>query len=110
MMINEEKIQVLRKNWQLASKRLNFKLVSPYNVNSDGYEMEFFAFLPEYGSSNGMVLGLTSAPEFNTDSELIKWAKESECSYSFLNVDDYSAYNEAIFLEALQDWNLAKSQ
>ena len=103
-----QKIETVRKNWQLASEKLKFKLISPYKVNLGNGEKQFFAYLPDYGSSNGMVLGLTSAPEFNTDSELIKWAKQNECFYSFLNVDNYYTYDEDVFLEALQDWSLSK--
>lgn len=103
-MISKEKVEIARSNWNRASLKLFFKLITPYFADIDGDSYEIFAFLPEYGSINGAIICLTSAPLFETDNVIIRWAKRVEVFYSFVNVEDFQIYNEDYFREMLTDW------
>ncbi len=103
-MISQEQIELARLNWQNASMNLRFEIITPYFIEINGIEREVFAYLPEYGSPLGTILYLTHSPYFNTDFEIIHWAKENGLYYSFLNVDVFQKYEENCFTEILDDW------
>jgi hypothetical protein len=103
-MITIEQIERARENWIKASLSLRFRLVTPYFVDVNGIKKEVFAFLPEYGSSNGVIICLTSAPDFETDRDIINWAKENKFFYSFINIESCQKYDEDYFRDALEDW------
>lgn len=103
-MITDEQIEVARTNWLKASLNLFFKFETPFFVEINGNKREMFAFLPKYGSPNGTIICLTSSPQFETDQEIIQWAKENSFYYSFLNIEDFQKYDENYFKELLEDW------
>jgi len=51
-----------------------------------------------------MVIGATTPPEFNTDLELIEFAKQKRFFFTFINPAGFATYDESIFKEALTDW------
>jgi hypothetical protein len=53
---------IARENLIKASNDVGFKIVTPYFYKSDNYNIELFAFLPEYGSINGLIIDLISPP------------------------------------------------
>jgi hypothetical protein len=103
-MITEDQIKIARETWIKASNDLDFKIITPYSLMVDGRKQEVFAFLPEYGSHNGTFVFLMSAPEYNTDNYLAKWAKRRRILSSFINVDVFLNYNKKHFIEILKDW------
>lgn len=65
-MINVKQVEIARGNWLKASEELKFKIVTPYLLEINGITKTAFAYLPEYGSPNGVILGLTAAPDYET--------------------------------------------
>uniref|UniRef100_UPI00404A1541 hypothetical protein n=1 Tax=Flavobacterium sp. TaxID=239 RepID=UPI00404A1541 len=104
MILNKKQIQNIRGNWIKASVHFKFKIISPYAISQDDGIKEVFAFLPEYGSSNGMIVELIFPPEYHIDKALINWSKQNEKFYSFINIENFLEYDEIYFKEALEDW------
>lgn len=104
MSISSQTRKRIEDNWFLASKRLDFEVVCPFKLTFKGKEKVVFAFLPAYGSENGVIVDLITPPEFQTDPEIIEWAQEQGCYYSFLNVESLVNYDEDYFIRTLQDW------
>jgi hypothetical protein len=103
-MMTKQQIDVARNNWTKASMSLGFKLTSPYFIEFNGSKREVFAFLPEFGSPNGIIVNLTSPPEYETDIEIIEWARENKVFYSFISVESCLKYREDYFRDTLDDW------
>src|SRR5690606_29178371 len=99
-MIDEKLKEKARNSWIKASEELKFKIVTPFNTLIEDKETSLFAYLPQYGSPKGMIVELTEEPEFLTNSEVIKWAKQNEHFYSFINIDSYLNFDK-IFLQVL---------
>ena len=97
----QEQIDLARKAWLQASEILNFKIVTPYFLNLNGKEKEVFAFLPEYGSPSGMIIGRYSQHE---DKFIRNWTMKQGCYSSFINLESHLVYNEDIFKDVLEDW------
>lgn len=104
-MITNNNAEIARKNWLRASKDLGFEIKTPHSIKVNDVEMQIFAFLPQLGSPNGMLLGLTSPPEFKTDPELVKLAEKLGMFYSFVNVESVLNYDEKFFEDAIRDWS-----
>jgi len=103
-MITEQETEKARVNWLKASNKLKFKIFTPYSFYFKGIKKEVFAFLPNYGSSNGIIVELTSSPEYEIDKEIIEWAKANNCCYSFVNIENCLYYSEFFFKETIEDW------
>jgi hypothetical protein len=103
-MISMKQVKIARVNWIKASVDLNFKIVTPYQILVNGRKDDAFAFLPGYGSPNGTLVNLVSAPEFKVDVDIVKLAKELNCHYSFINIESCLEYNKYFFQETLEDW------
>jgi hypothetical protein len=104
MILNKKQIQNVQENWIKASLHFKFKIISPYTIFQDDEIKEVFAFLPEYGSSNGMIVELIFPPEYHIDKALIEWSKQTKTIYSFINIENFLVYNEIYFREVLEDW------
>ncbi len=105
-----QKREAVEKNWIVASQNLQFEMIIPYKFNFKSKEKKAFAFLPNYGSENGMIVNLITPPQFQTDSEIIEWAKENNYFYSFLNIESYLEYDEDVITETLEDWGNFKNK
>jgi|SRR5690606_22244507 len=103
-MIDEKLKEKARNSWIKASEELKFKIVTPFNTLIEDKETSLFAYLPQYGSPKGMIVELTEEPEFLTNSEVIKWAKQNEHFYSFINIDSYLNFDKDFFAGTLDDW------
>lgn len=90
--------------WRIASSHLGIKIVSPYTIELDRKSADCIAFLPDFGSSQGMVIGITLKPDFRTDPVLIECAKGRELFYSFINAETYAKYEDTRFKDTLADW------
>ena len=104
-MITKDFVFRARKIWLEASVDLNFELVTPYSVEIDGNIKDLFAYLPQYGSPNGMIGALTTYPDYKIDESIVKFAKEHDFFYSFVEVTDFFEYNRNNFIELLNDWS-----
>ncbi len=97
----------VRSYWLLASKNLNFEIVTPFTVTINNKKREVFAYLPKYGSKNGMIIELIGPPEYATDKEVIIWARQKGYFSSFMNIEDFKVYNESNYIDALRDWTIS---
>jgi hypothetical protein len=91
--------------WLTAAVALSIRVESPYLLKSaDGSEVPCAAYLPDFGGSNGMVIGCIDRPDYKTDRGLQSAAKSRGFYCSFINSEVYEHYNEEVFKEALLDW------
>jgi hypothetical protein len=92
------------KAWQDAADRLGIAVVAPFTISGPKHSIVCIAFLPDFGSKNGMVIGHADSPAFEMDPLLAECARSLEMYYSFVNLDQYSTFNAGVFKEALADW------
>ena len=97
----QKEIDLVRKSWIKASEILNFKIITPHFLDINGTKREVFAFLPEYGSPNGMIIGLSYQYE---DEDLRNWCIQHCLFCSFIYIESHLIYDEIIFKDALEDW------
>lgn len=107
-MISKKRIETAIDNFLKASREMGFRIHSPFIFHNNGTERTALAFLPEYGS-HGVIVGLTSAPYFETDKDIIERAKRNQCYYSFINIENLMNYNDVFFRELLADWTVNQS-
>jgi hypothetical protein len=101
----EAKMRMVCDAWRVAAGALSFRIEAPYAIRTpSGKEVPCVGFLPDFGSRNGMVIGLTSGPAYEIDKELKLAAESQKVFYTFINGKAYDRYNEEIFKEALVDW------
>lgn len=91
-------------NLRRAANELGIRAVVPFVLSASGKQVNRVAFLPDFGSPSGMVIGLTIAPDFETDPELVRLAQGEDLFYSFVNPESYLVYNRDDFINALRDW------
>ncbi|MBQ6831004.1 MAG: hypothetical protein IJO28_00055 [Oscillospiraceae bacterium] len=101
-MLVDDQIKNIRHNFILASEEFGFEFVSPFNLTD---EIEVFGYISNYGSKHGVVICLTTPPDFLIDHKVIEWCKEKDCFYSFLNIELLTGeYKPSYFREMLRDW------
>lgn len=101
-MLADNQIKMARRNFILASEEFGFEFVSPFNLTN---EIEVFGYISNYGSKNGVVVCLTTPPDFLIDNRVADWCKETDCFYSFLNIELLAGeYKRSYFQEILRDW------
>jgi hypothetical protein len=98
------KENIVRENWIKAASEIGFEILSPYKINIENRILEVFAFLPKYGSNNGMIVELTSEPLFIINQDIVSYSKRNKCFYSFINIDIFLEYNKSEFIDLLDDW------
>jgi hypothetical protein len=100
----EAKMKMAGNAWRIAASALSFRIEVPYLIRTtNGKQIPCVAFLPDFGSRNGMVIGLIGAT-YKTDRELALAAKPQGMFCSFINPAVYERYDEETFKEALVDW------
>ena len=101
-MFNDDQIKNARYIFALASEEFGFEFVSPFTL-TDGIDV--FGYISNYGSKNGVVICLTTPPDFLTDNRIADWCKEMDCFYSCLNIELLTGeYKRSYFREMLRDW------
>ncbi|GHV57994.1 hypothetical protein FACS1894182_08440 [Bacteroidia bacterium] len=103
-MNTKEQIEAVRYNWLRASQELGFRIVTPYIFTLNEVKHEAFAFLPEYGSPNGIIIDLMMEPNFETNEKVEEFAQINTCFYSFIGVDGFPSYNKDFIIDCLEDW------
>ncbi|HEY1787840.1 MAG TPA: hypothetical protein VGJ73_06775 [Verrucomicrobiae bacterium] len=85
--------------WKLASISLGFKLVLDFPPFTGRYT--FVAYLPDFGSRNGIILAAQYPPRFDKDRSIQEFAK-AECKVClFLDASNYTEYDEKKWRETL---------
>ena len=101
-MISEKEIAKARENFILASKDFDFVFHSPFVLKET---LTSFGFIENYGSKNGVVVCLSSPPDYRSDPEIIEWCKQNNCFCSFINAETLPReYKRSYFRELLRDW------
>ena len=90
--------------WNEASRDLDVRVVAPFSLEVGGRSVSCLAFLPDFGSANGMVVGGCVPPGFEVDSLMASRAQEAGMYYAFINLECYSTYQREAFVEELTDW------
>jgi hypothetical protein len=76
---------------------------APYRINSDVHgSVEFCAFLPDFGSANGMLIGAWS-PSSSLTKSLRKYLSD-ECGFYISFVNPGALHSAADFADCLMDW------
>jgi len=107
-MITKEEIQIARQKWLKASEDLNFRIITPYILTINGKDVEAFAYLPDYGSVKGALIGLYIPQQISgtKDGEWMDWARENGYFFSFINIYPLLEYTNEDFVEILEDWKI----
>ena len=74
-MLVDNQIKTARHNFILASEEFGFEFVSPFNLTD---EIEVFGYISNYGSKNGVVICLTTPPDYFIDNRVVDWCKEAD--------------------------------
>lgn len=113
-MITKEIESTVRSNWLRAAHELNFKIITPYNINIDGNNKEVFAFLPDYGSEQGAIVCLSAEPDCNwhikssDHKEIWTWGIANERFVSIINIaNEELVYDKEYFIDILEDWKIS---
>ena len=70
-MRTEDLRSVLSNTWRTAAKSLSLRIEAPYMLKSaDWIEIPCVAYLPDFGNSNGMVIGFICRPNHKLDTRL----------------------------------------
>ena len=106
-MLNEDKLKNARHNFALASEEFGFGFESPFALTD---EIEAFGYISNSRSKNGVVISLTTPPDFPIDNRVVTWCKEMDCFCSFLNIELLTGeYKQSYFREMLRDWGMCNS-
>jgi hypothetical protein len=84
--------------WKQAAKVFGLVFSTPYVVKDyDGVEYEYLGLVHHVGADTGTLIATEdTCPSGNS--------RESEYSLSILSYDEYSNFDNEIFLEFLKDW------
>lgn len=104
--MNHELVNRIRNNFQKASKKYKFDIISPYTIECDGVDKIIFAMIPFNKDINGILISLLFPPDYSSDEEVISFANKNNFKYSFINIELYQFYNDELFCETLIDWGL----
>ncbi len=85
--------------WRQASRSLGLRVVESLPPLTGRHT--FVAFLPDFGSPAGVILGATYPPGFDKDRAIEEFAKSQGIAYSFLSTPEYVMYDEQNYRELL---------
>lgn len=103
MMTDDEKMVV--KIFEVAGNKLGIKVNAPFVLKVGDNIHECIAYLPEFGGKKGTLLKGTMPPDFDVDKQFITDAESQDYRWSFINVKEYSKYDESLIKECLVDWS-----
>lgn len=110
-MITEEEKERVYRAWRIAADALSITVEAPYVLNAPNCgKVLFAAYLPDFGTSQGMVIGLLGRPTYMRDKALLSAAKSRGLYSSFISAEIYARYDEEVFKEALTDWGFFGSE
>ncbi len=97
--------EALAAAWRQAGEDLGIKVRAPYLIRDpESAIVEYVAFLPHYGSSQGALLLFCPPPDYEPDPHALALARERDTFYSFLNPESYATYDRERFMETLKDY------
>lgn len=90
--------------WIEAACKLRFRMHPKFRLKNRYEEHETLFFLPDHGGPKGMVVAGTTPPEFAIEKRLSDAARRAGLFVSFINLEVYRHFKEAVFTDALNDW------
>jgi hypothetical protein len=99
-----EAINGMIRAWEDARDELGISLITPHRIKSGGQNIKCVAFLPDFGSVNGVLVGVAFPPLFNTSRKLIRAAESLKAHCAFLNPEIYMRFDIDNFVDLLLDW------
>jgi len=96
--------------WRDAGDKLGFKVTAPFKLESGGQTACCIAFLPDFGSPQGVVIAPTMPPAFDTDPLIKQLVGIKGCFCSFMSAVGWDEYDEAAIKDALIDWGFFGSE
>ena|SRR2546423_1947890 len=108
-MIEGQELRRVIAAWSHAGAILQFRIHAPFCFFDGSDHREVLALLPDFGGPNGMLIAPTVAPAYQVDAALFKAATAAGFYCSFIDIERYSTFDEAIFLDALRDWGYQPS-
>ncbi len=91
-------------NLARITNELGIKFISPFGSEIDYLKNNILGFLPDYGSSHGMIICATAAPRYDIDGNVVTWGKKNGIFFTYINIDTLVKMNNADFLSMLDDW------
>jgi hypothetical protein len=90
--------------WNRMAVKLGIRIVAPFQFEYGNGVHECLAFLPDFGSPRGTVLGAVPIHGIALDKVLIQYAEDNQMYVSFISLSKYSESDTAEFTDALSDW------
>jgi hypothetical protein len=101
----EAKRERVSEAWRIGASALSIRVEAPYLLKTaEGKEVVCIAYLPDFGDTKGMIIGLVCRTAYKKDNGLKSAALALGLYYSFINPEMYDRYDEGLFKEALVDW------
>ena len=91
-------------SWATASRLLGIRVTTPCSTRLGEISVDCLAFLPDFGSPKGMVVGTLFRPYMETDNTLEDFAKARGMFYSCLSLPDFADFDKRKHKEMLLDW------
>lgn len=92
------------KAWVHAGQDLGVKVTAPYEIRSGSRGVIYAAYLHEFGSQKGTLVGVLTPPDLMVDEEAKQVAERAGMYVSFVSPEGYDEYRKDLFIETLQDW------
>lgn len=90
--------------WLEASAKLGIKVIAPYTLSDGNQSLRCLAYLPDFGSPNGMVVAPLTSPALLSDRHLHELAQKKGLFCSSIDPLGWAQYDETAFKDALVDW------
>ena len=106
IMLNQAELNRASKTLHDICPKLGVRIITPFSLKSGRCCVDCLAFLPDFGSVNGMIIGAIDHSEEASDQKIIKLARENKLFCSLINADAYASeqFEERILKKALEDW------
>lgn len=93
--------------WAAFASQWGINAQAPFALRVGHQSIACIAFLPDFGSPNGMVVAAMDLPEFGPDDRVSAVARSNGWFYTFLNVSAFAPEKNVdarVIREALEDW------
>lgn len=94
----------LARQWRFAANDLRIKVEAPFSFVSRGADYNCVAYLPDFGTPDGMIIELVCAPHYVPDPVFQSAVEAVGLHCSFISYDFYKQYDEREYKAALRDW------
>jgi hypothetical protein len=93
--------------WREAAKDLGFEFTSPFTLDDRGETLSYFAWLPQFGSKQGMLIVTAEDSPLRNRQLSVADARGFAVSGMFAGFDPY---HRDVTIEVLTDWGWSSSE